>query len=82
MRTKTLLFRVIFALTGCLTIVSIALGQTVEERLAKAESAVAGADGSGYAVMARFDTANRHFGATINWPPSEYWSIPRSRCTN
>src|SRR5215470_6271170 len=47
MRTKTFLLRVIFALTGCLTIVSVALGQTVEDRLAKAESAVASAQTSG-----------------------------------
>jgi Amt family ammonium transporter len=40
MRTKTLLLRAIFALTGCLTIVSAALGQTVEERLATAEANV------------------------------------------
>jgi Amt family ammonium transporter len=47
MRIKALLLRAIFALTGCLTIVSAALGQTVEERLAKAESAVAGAQSAG-----------------------------------
>src|SRR6266542_2149928 len=38
MRTKTLLLRAILALTGCLTIVSAALGQTVEERLSTAEA--------------------------------------------
>jgi len=47
MRTKTFLLRAIFALTGCLTIVSTALGQTVEDRLAKAESAVASAQTAG-----------------------------------
>src|SRR5262245_11845244 len=47
MRTKTLLLRVIFALTGCLTIVSAALGQTVEERLATAEANVKAAQTAG-----------------------------------
>src|SRR5262249_18550081 len=46
-RTKTVLLRAIFALTGCLTIVSTGLGQTVEERLAKAEAALAGAQTAG-----------------------------------
>ena len=47
MRTKTLLLRAIFALTGCLTIVSAALGQTVEERLATAEANVKAAQTAG-----------------------------------
>src|SRR5215510_6218385 len=47
MRTKTAFLRAIFALTGCLTIVTAVLGQTVEERLAKAEAAVAGAQTAG-----------------------------------
>src|SRR5499426_3746780 len=47
MRTKTLLFRAILALTGCLTIVSAALGQTVEERLATAEANVKAAQTAG-----------------------------------
>jgi len=38
MRRKTVLLRAIFALTGCLTIVFTVLGQTVEERLTKAEA--------------------------------------------
>ncbi len=47
MMTKTLLLRASLALTGCLTIASAALGQTVEERLAKAESAAANAQTAG-----------------------------------
>jgi ammonium transporter, Amt family len=47
MRTKTLLLRAILALTGCLTIVSAALGQTVEERLATAEANVKAAQTAG-----------------------------------
>src|SRR5262245_51571499 len=47
MRTKTAFLRAIFALTGYLTIAPAVLGQTVEERLAKAESAVAGAQTAG-----------------------------------
>src|SRR5215475_6226968 len=47
MRTKTLLLRAIFALAGCLTIVSAALGQTVEERLATAEANVKAAQTAG-----------------------------------
>ncbi|HMB28849.1 MAG TPA: ammonia channel protein, partial [Blastocatellia bacterium] len=47
MRPKTLLLRAIFALTGCLTIVSVALGQTIEERLATAEANVKAAQTAG-----------------------------------
>jgi len=47
MRTKTAFLRAIFALIGYLTIAPAVLGQTVEERLAKAEAAVAGAQTAG-----------------------------------